>query len=631
MLVRLLFAIVAFVCLQQPLQAQQREQIQQFHSDITLRPDASVEVVETIEVIALGRQIRRGIFRDVPLSMVDDDGNLMRSAIDVLSVTRDGEPENFRLERMQDVMRLWIGDPDVRIGTGAHRYVIRYTMDRMGRFFADYDEIYWNATGTYWDFFIENAEATVHLPDGAEILDTAGFVGPRGSTDQSVDITRQGDGTVLFEAQRPLAPREGLTVAVSFDKGVLVGPDGTQQLFYWFYDRQDLLLPLAAVLAVLAYFFSSWSAVGRDPPKGTIIPLYHPPKGFSPALVHYVHNWGWKQGGWLALTAAAFNLGVKGLITVDNSDDKIALRVTGDQPEGELPPGEAVLYRFINSRRSVVIGKKIGKTLVTKRGEFTSAIAQESRDMFFKNNWLYSTIGIVLALAAVAGMVWLGYLPFEWLIFAFVGGVFVGVFFSVVADMIERPGLATIFVSVWAVVIGVQFSSMLADMISGIDLSYAVVAAFSIVAITVAFVVLMRAPTIQGRKVMDQIDGLKLYLETAEKERLNMRDEPPMTVERFERLLPYAIALGVEKPWSEHFSAALARASDTGASAEYRPRWYSGTGSYSPSRVAGSMAATAAGLNSAMAAAAPTSSSSSGVGGGGFSGGGGGGGGGGGW
>jgi uncharacterized membrane protein len=135
---------------------------------------------------------------------------------------------------------------------------------------------------------------------------------------------------------------------------------------------------------------------------------------------------------------------------------------------------------------------------------------------------------------------------------------------------------------------------------------------------------------------MDQIDGLKMYLETAEANRLNLEGEPPMTVERFERLLPFAIALGVEKPWSDHFEAELKRNAVADApGGTYHPAWYHGS-DWSSSRggFANAVNAATSGMAAAMIAAQPVSSTSSGfsgAGGGGSSGGGGGGGGGGGW
>ena len=76
------------------------------------------------------------------------------------------------------------------------------------------------------------------------------------------------------------------------------------------------------------------------------------------------------------------------------------------------------------------------------------------------------------------------------------------------------------------------------------------------------FLYLMKAPTALGRPIMDQLAGFKLYLETAEAYRLNAQ-APEITAERFEALLPYAVALDVEKPWADAFAAALRRAHPT--------------------------------------------------------------------
>jgi hypothetical protein len=130
---------------------------------------------------------------------------------------------------------------------------------------------------------------------------------------------------------------------------------------------------------------------------------------------------------------------------------------------------------------------------------------------------------------------------------------------------------------------------------------------------------------------MDQLDGFKLYLETAEKDRLNMQ-APEITADRFEALLPYAVALDVEKPWADAFGAALRRAhpDDPDPTRHYQPGW-SGGGGWSGGNFGGAVAATVGSMSSALASAVPASSGSSGFGGGGGSGGGGGGGGGGGW
>jgi hypothetical protein len=143
------------------------------------------------------------------------------------------------------------------------------------------------------------------------------------------------------------------------------------------------------------------------------------------------------------------------------------------------------------------------------------------------------------------------------------------------------------------------------------------------------FFYLMRAPTALGRPIMDQLAGFRLYLETAESDRLNLQ-APELTADRFEALLPYAVALDVEKPWADAFVAALRRVhpNDADPMRHYQPTWSSG--GWSSGDFGRAVSSSVSSVSSALASAVPVSSGSSGFSGGG-SGGGGGGGGGGGW
>jgi uncharacterized membrane protein YgcG len=146
----------------------------------------------------------------------------------------------------------------------------------------------------------------------------------------------------------------------------------------------------------------------------------------------------------------------------------------------------------------------------------------------------------------------------------------------------------------------------------------------------IVFARLIRAPTLEGRALLDEIEGLKLYLSVAERNELaSMRGpgEPPLLdAERYEGLLPFAVALEVEDAWTNKFTAAAGAAA--AAEAASRMSWYSGRGPISNlgdfSRSIGSS------LSSQISSASSPPGSSSGAGGGGSSGGGGGGGGGGG-
>ena len=632
-LLRLFVGVLLALMLAVPALA--REEIRSLDAEVTLRTDGSVRVVETLDINAELAEIRRGIFRDIFTTQIADDGAKLRSDIDVIGVTRDGQPETFRVERMGNFHRIWIGDPERMLSRGVHRYVISYTMTGMARQFDDHDELYWNATGHYWNFPVLESSARAILPEGAVIEDLVAYTGEVGSTEQAVSITRVSDTEAVFRTERALAPGEGMTFAVAFNKGVLVAPTGVDAVLAWLSSLRDVWVPVLGVVLVLAYNLTAWNRVGRDPPKGTIIPLFHPPKGFSPALTHYVHNWGFTNSGWTAMTAAIFDLGVKGLLRIDNSGEALTVTSTGNAPGEPLPAPEKVIYDYVRSRGSVAIDKAHGDEIAKRRRDFIAAIEGENRQVWFRKNTGFAVLGFLIAVLVLGAMVFLDVLEPEWLIGAVVAGIVIGVAAGAIKSFWNGRGFGRVVPLIWVAVIGFNFIGIGLESFTSITINTAAIAAASIVLVTVGFAVLMRAPTIQGRKVMDQIEGFKLYLETAEKERLNINGEPPLTVERFERILPFAIALGVEKPWSDHFEAELARNAVPDVERGYRPTWYRGS-SFSSGRLSNAISAATTGMAAAMVAAQPVQASSSGFsggsgGGGGFSGGGGGGGGGGGW
>src|SRR5690606_4951993 len=139
----------------------------------------------------------------------------------------------------------------------------------------------------------------------------------------------------------------------------------------------------------------------------------------------------------------------------------------------------------------------------------------------------------------------------------------------------------------------------------------------------------VKAPTPEGRRLLDEIEGLKRYLSVAEKQDLQRLQgpegtEPRLDATRFEALLPYAVALDVEEAWTKKFTLAVGAA--VAAQATSAMTWYHGK----PGDIGSFSKAIGSSLTSQIASSSSPPGSSSGGGGGGFSGGGGGGGGGGG-
>src|SRR3954465_14457822 len=149
---RLVLAAVLLVGALMPAAAVER--ILLFISDVSVQTDGDLIVTETIRVQAEGQAIRRGILRDFPAVYNRPDGSRVEVGFNVQSISRDGRPENFASERLQNGMRVRIGNADVEIPNGPHDYVIGYRTTRQIGFFTDKDELYWNATGNGWTFAI---------------------------------------------------------------------------------------------------------------------------------------------------------------------------------------------------------------------------------------------------------------------------------------------------------------------------------------------------------------------------------------------------------------------------------------------------------------------------------------------
>ena len=141
------------------------ERIERFISDVQVQRNGDLQVTETIAIRAEGNQVKRGILRDFPTVYHRADGSRVEVRFDVESVMRDGQIEGYSTEKMANGVRVRIGRADRTVNPGVHQYVIRYRTTRQIGFFKDYDELYWNATGTGWTFPIDVAEARINLPE----------------------------------------------------------------------------------------------------------------------------------------------------------------------------------------------------------------------------------------------------------------------------------------------------------------------------------------------------------------------------------------------------------------------------------------------------------------------------------
>jgi uncharacterized membrane protein YgcG len=614
-------------------------QILYFDSLIQVHPDSSMTVTETITYETGVR--RRGIVREFPTTYRDAQGRTVTVGFQVLEVTRDGHPEPYHIKTVKNGEKIFVGKKDHFLSPGVYTYTIKYRTDRQLGFFEKHDELYWNVTGHGWEFPIQAAEARVLLPPGGRVLKYAAYTGRQG--DKGRDCTVQpGAAEIQFKTTRPLYPGQGLTVVVAWPKGVVQAPTGLDKTGYWLRDNLSSAIGILGLVLILGYYLVIWFRVGRDPAKGTIIPLFAPPKDFSPAGVRFLNNQGFDNK---VMAAAVVDMAVKGYLTIEEGEEgslftsrTYTLRKKRDSYDNLSPEEMRAAASLFAGRSAIELKSENHSAIKSALDAVKESLRAKMERVLFVTNLNYFLMGAGLTVAALALIVLTSQSTGEavgsslWLSIWTVGCAFLAVLVYRRWVAVRGGGFGKVLAAIVVTLFALPFFvfEVVGFGLFGWVISPVAAAAFAgMVFVNPMFYYLLKAPTLAGRKLMDQIEGFKLFLSVAEKERLNLLNPPERTPELFEKFLPYALALDVEVQWTEQFAEVMAQAEAAGAA--YTPVWYSGRSWDSHSYTDFS-----SGLGSSFSSAISSSSSAPGSGsgfsdGGGFSGGGGGGGGGGDW
>jgi len=623
------------------------EKILHFDSDINIEPNGLITVVETIDVWAEGQAIKRGIYRDFPTRYRNKLAIERRTGFEVLSVLLDGHPTSMMMQDRVNGQRLYMGDKNNFLSHGQHRFQLTYRTNHQLQFFDEHDEFYWNVTGNGWVFAINKVTAMVHLPQGADqaIINQQAWTGYQGQQGDDFEIlsAETDKNTVAFTTTQSLSEHQGLTIGLSFEKGLFEQPG--LQIGRFIQHNILWLSTLLAVIGLLIFMALAWYRHGRDPQKGVIIARFKPPKGVSPAAINYLDN---KKITNTTLTAAILSLAVKGALRIQQTSKHY--RLLKKQPKQGLSKGEKQVYKnlFASKKDELIINQKPNDKLAKSKKYLAQKLISEYKDACFINNRRYIIWGWLLSLVCCLMFFSLFY-GFEVGVGVVIGSLFIYFFVFVVVFLM---------LLVWPVIVGLFLILVLVGSLTELMGWFASVQAgiyftLGILFINIVFTRLMQAPTLYGRQIQDQIVGLKLYISMAEEQRLNLMNPPEKNLAHYEALLPYAVALGLENRWAEKFSAVFSTA-EQAETTDIPFNWYQSdvlSGQNLTEHLSGftgdldrtvqaaaevpvsrqSISSSSDGYGSYSSSYSSSSSSSSFSSGGGFSGGGGGGGGGGGW
>lgn len=610
------------------------EHILSFHSDIVISKDAETTITENIKVYAAGQNIKRGIFRSLPLWR-NVNGKKIRIKYDIISVQKNGEKENYHNENTSDDYAIYFGNKDIILSPGVYDYELKYKTNDQITFFDKYDEFYWNVNGVLWDFPVDQISAKVTLPEGSEIIQNSCYTGAYGSKQSNCAGQKLASNIYEWSAKN-LQQNEGLTIAVGFNKGVFTPPPPPGML-----EKYGVLGALiAAALGLFGYFYSSWQKYGVDPQKPVVYPQFNSPQNLSPASLGYLEN---EYYSAQMISAAIVSLAVKGFVKIIE-DDQRTLGIFGGkeytlekikEQDQTLPKEEINLMNklFSDETQKVSFDGTYNSKIENAVNDFKASLKFQHDAFLAKGN---NTKKLFLPIILIFVLYGLG-LYFSYKVSyndAYIGAgiplaagsLFFGIIFSVFFERSKLMKFLFGFASLGLILILGAAFSLDTDRMENLGFygSYAFLI-FGFIAM-VLYQYLIKQPTPEKLETQSLIEGFKMYLGTAEEKTLQFHNPPAMTPQVFETMLPYAMVLGVDKIWGNKFQNMLKNSSM--ANEQYHSSWYVGS-SMMNMNFANTLTSSLS-QSIASSSTAP-SSSGSGSGGGGFSGGGGGGGGGGGW
>lgn len=491
--------------------------IQDFNEQVTVEADGTLDVTEMIEAKFTGHW--NGIYRTIPVQYEGPAGLNYDLTLAPVSITDDsGNKLKYEESRQGHSLKFKIFVPGAEDTT--RTIIFHYRVRDAIRFLEDHDELYWNITGNEWEIPIQAASAHIELPDVVTGLHAIAYTGAFGSRAHDAQVT-VGASTVDISSSRPLAFHEGLTAVVGWNKGVVHEPGIASKIAFYIFSNWPLFIPIL----VFFLMFWLWWTRGRDPERGSITVQYEPPDKLTPGECGtLVEN----DASMRDITATLVDLAVKGYMTIEEKDESTMLGLRHDKGyvfRLKKPPAEWGDARPHEQEMLAAVfdsGANTDVTLSSLQNHFYThlpgirdrifdALVMDGYYLHRPDTVRQSYIGVGVVLGA--------------LMFVFGSGL----------------SSAT-------------HTSQTAWMVTGV-LSGLVICGFGW---------FMPARTLTGARTLEKVLGFEDFLSRVEADRIARMENAPAL---FEKFLPYAMALHVEKKWVQAFQGI----------AMQPPQWYQGT------------------------------------------------------
>ena len=519
------------------------EAIKKYDVSIQINKNGTLTVNEVIDY-EFDNALKHGIYRDIPLRSKKSGTDIYKSYVKMNSVKRNGEPENYTSDTSYEGVSYRVGSADRYVDSGINKYEFNYTIYNAVFEKDGIYQVYFNPIGQFWNVPIENADVSIsfenNVPVGEnEVQKLEVYTGEYGETGQNYTILQK-SGIIKIKTSEVLEPRNGLSFRLNL-KTDKISPTWLDKLEVLYYADPLVIAGPVIILMLAIYGFVTWFLFGRDPAGKAVIPEFNIPKDISPMYAAYIKG---VRDPKEMLTIGMLSLLSKDYVTAEDKEGNgknVKYRLVKDTERNpELSPEEKALLCvlsddekniFKNEQGLYDAAKKILGTLETRY----------NKKIYIDNNLFKYPFILGIIMVFIIGM---GIQNIAGSIIDGIGFIIpiIIIFFSsltIVLSILKRAFSQNTLLSMLIRLVVVMCIGIMTQM-TGFIITVIIFVMYSI------YSKLIGKYTNEGIRHKEYLDGMKMYIKTAEANQIMKFNDVDELVGYFKGILPYAVALGVK-------------------------------------------------------------------------------------
>ena len=519
------------------------EAIKKYDVSIQINKNGTLTVNEVIDY-EFDNDLKHGIYRDIPLRSKKSGTDIYKSHVKMNSVKRNGEPENYTSDTSYEGVSYRVGSADRYVDSGINKYEFNYTIYNAVFEKDGIYQVYFNPIGQFWNVPIESADVSISFENNEpvgenEVQQLEVYTGEYGETGKNYTIVQE-SGIIKIKTNEVLEPRNGLSFRLNL-KTDKISPTWLDKLEVLYYADPLVIAGPVIILMLAIYGFVTWFLFGRDPAGKAIIPEFNIPKDISSMYAAYIKG---VRDPKEMLTIGMLSLLSKDYVTAEDKEGNgknVKYRLVKDTERNpELSPEEKALLCvlsddekniFKNEQGLYDAAKKILGTLETRY----------NKKIYIDNNLFKYPFILGIIMVFIIGM---GIQNIAGSIIDGIGFIIpiIIIFFSsltIVLSILKRAFSQNTLLSMLIRLVVVMCIGIMTQM-TGFIITVIIFVMYSI------YSKLIGKYTNEGIRHKEYLDGMKMYIKTAEANQIMKFNDVDELVGYFKGILPYAVALGVK-------------------------------------------------------------------------------------